>query len=68
MKKVLFIAVLGVISLASCKKDYTCACKEDGVTWGTYTVHTTKKKSKQMCEDNEATWKSVAPEVSCDIQ
>lgn len=26
MKKVLFIAVLAVVSFASCKKDYTCTC------------------------------------------
>jgi hypothetical protein len=26
MKKVLFIAIVAVASLASCKKDYTCTC------------------------------------------
>ena len=35
MKKVLgvaAIAVLGVVALASCKKDYTCSVTIDGVT------------------------------------
>lgn len=26
MKKVLFVGALALVSLASCKKDYTCSC------------------------------------------
>jgi hypothetical protein len=67
MKKVLLIAAVGVISLASCKKDYTCVCKDSaGTTWGTYTVHETKKKSKEACEANNASWSAYG--ASCAIQ
>jgi hypothetical protein len=68
MKKVLFIAAVGVISLASCKKDYTCACKDGSTTVATYTVHTTKKKSKDLCSENDASVKVVYPSASCTIQ
>jgi len=32
MKKALLIFGFGLFLLASCKKDYTCACKIDGQT------------------------------------
>ncbi len=70
MKKLFFAsAVLFAFCLTSCKKDYTCVCKEAGVTFGTYTIKTTKKKSKDLCEDNEAQWIALGyTTVSCDIQ
>ena len=68
MKKVLFIAVVAVASLASCKKDFTCTCKDGSTTVATYTVHTTKKKSKDLCSENDASVKVVYPNASCTIQ
>ena len=49
MKKVLFIAVLGVISLASCKKDRTCTCTTTSTQAGyvTKVVVTDYEKSKK---------------------
>jgi hypothetical protein len=66
MKKVLLIAAVGIFSFASCKKDYTCVCKSNGTTWATYTVHETKKKSKEACEANNAAWASY--NASCAIE
>ena len=40
MKKVLFIAVLAVVSLASCKKDRTCTCTTTSTLAGSTTTTT----------------------------
>lgn len=44
MKKVLLVAVAGMFVLASCKKDRTCECTQNGVSNGktTYTKVTKK--------------------------
>jgi hypothetical protein len=50
MKKLfaLSFVVVSVLSLASCKKDYTCTCT-DGTTTSSITYHTTKAKAKTTC-------------------
>ncbi|MGC4056907.1 MAG: hypothetical protein QM743_02150 [Chitinophagaceae bacterium] len=49
MKKVIFaIAALGLISLTSCKKEYTCSCTAAGQTTD---VKTEKKVKKSEAED-----------------
>ena len=54
MKKVLFVAALGMLTLASCKKDYTCECT---TTIGGFsssastTINATKKDAKTACEN-----------------
>lgn len=49
MKKVLFVAALGMLTLASCKKEYTCTCT-DGT--GTVTTETAKgKDATDACAD-----------------
>jgi hypothetical protein len=68
MKKVLFIAAVGVFAFSSCKKDYTCVCKDGSQTFATYTVHETKKKSKDACEAYNSTWASYSSSASCTIQ
>jgi hypothetical protein len=40
MKKVLFIAVVAVASLASCKKDRVCTCTSTSSLGGTATTNT----------------------------
>jgi hypothetical protein len=66
MKKVLFAAtVLFAFCLTSCKKDFTCVCKESGVTLQTYTIHTTKKKATDLCNTNAASWSSYGTSVTC---
>ena len=46
MKKVLFIAALAVISLASCKKDRTCTCTTTSTLVGSTTTTTIKDYPK----------------------
>jgi hypothetical protein len=54
MKKVLFVAALGMLTLASCKKDYTCECTTTIVGFSstaTTTINATKKDAKTACEN-----------------
>lgn len=53
MKKVLFFgAIIAIAGLTSCKKDYDCNCKYNGVTYP-YKLNDVKKK------DAESTCKTV---------
>ena len=50
MKKILFISAILSLSLASCKKDYTCVCSADFM--GTpVTVTSEAKSSKKGAEE-----------------
>ena len=69
MKKLFFVsAVLFAFCFASCKKEYTCVCKDGATTLATYTIKETKKKSKDVCKAFDVNWKIVYPAVSCTIQ
>ena len=51
MKKlVLAVAALGLISLTSCKKEYTCSCSILGTTSDTKTGKVKKSDAKSSCE------------------
>ncbi len=51
MKKiVLAVAALGLISLTSCKKEYTCSCTVFGITSDTKTEKVSKSDAKSQCE------------------
>lgn len=53
MKKILLVGALAFIGLASCKKDYTCECKDStGAVVSSSTVTGTKKAAKAACEGN----------------
>lgn len=56
MKKSIFIFA-GIVALAfsSCKKDYTCVCREDtsGTVVSTSTIHTKKSLSSSTCSLND---------------
>ncbi len=59
MKKLFILAVIaGAFSLTSCKKDYTCECKDNstGILDISYTQKSTKAKAKTWCEAYNATW------------
>lgn len=52
MKKFIAIAALGVLTLASCKKDYTCTCTatSGGVSISSSVViNDTKSKAEDAC-------------------
>jgi hypothetical protein len=53
MKKLILLATVATLSLASCKKDYTCTCTtvETGFTAVTVTkAKSTKKGGEAWCE------------------
>ena len=57
MKKITLLAAAFVaVSLASCKKDYTCECKytDTGSSAGSYTAKLKKKDAKTWCEGNNS--------------
>lgn len=58
MKKFIAIAALGVLTLASCKKDYTCECTTTalGLTASaSTTINNTKKKAEEACTAGSTT-------------
>lgn len=65
MKKLLFVAVLGVIALSSCKKEKDCECtsKSGGVVAGTTT--TTIKDGECADMNTSATTMGVTVSTEC---
>lgn len=61
MKKVLFVAALGMLTLASCKKTYTCECNTSYAGFSlteTTVMKDTKKNAEASCnalEDSQYT-------------
>jgi hypothetical protein len=58
MKKILAITALGVLSLTSCKKDYTCECTTTASGLSatvTTTIKDTKKNAEDACSAKNAT-------------
>ncbi|MCX6197481.1 MAG: hypothetical protein NTY55_12690 [Flavobacteriia bacterium] len=55
MKNLFILTVFALIALTSCKKDYTCECKdyEDGVMVlsESTTIKDTKSKAKTSCDE-----------------
>lgn len=72
MKKVLFISIVAVASLASCKKDYTCTCTQtaNGVV-GTpqVTTYTEAKKAdaRAACLSYSYTAGGVTVDTKCEL-
>ncbi|MFN6943732.1 MAG: hypothetical protein ACK4ND_02210 [Cytophagaceae bacterium] len=50
MKKLLFVAVIAVFSLASCKKDHTCTCDHNGTKHTYQFPKTSSKDAKASCD------------------
>lgn len=75
MKKVLFISIVAVASLASCKKDHTCTCTQTytGQT-GTVTPDvttypkSTKKAARANCLSYTATWGTTLVTNTCTLK
>lgn len=69
MKKLFTLAlVIGAFSMTSCKKDWTCECKENGTVDFTYTQKSTKAKAKTWCEAWNTSYKVAAPSGSCSLK
>ncbi len=62
-KSVIAIIALVTLSLASCKKDYTCECKKTRTGGsstlttddGKYTYKDTRARAESRCQDQEST-------------
>ncbi len=69
MKKVLMITVLAGLSFASCKKDYTCACKGDSNFPAINLEYKDVKKAdaEDACKAAETTYKIANSSVTCSI-
>ena len=69
MKKFIAIAVVGVfgvLALGSCKKDYKCECKIEGMTY-TYDLKDVKKKdAKDACNSVGNAW--ILQGGTCDFK
>ena len=67
MKKVLAVAILGVIVLSSCKKDYTCECKGDMINISIAMDKQKKKDAENSCDAAETTYKGGDASVNCTL-
>jgi hypothetical protein len=71
MKKILLVAAVAGLSMASCKKDYTCTCTytPQGGAAQTYTYpmkDVKKKDAKDACNSLGSVW--VAAGGTCDFK
>ena len=73
MKKLLSIAAvtLALVSLSSCKKDYTCTCNYTIVGFGDYEQtlgipNSSKKNAESACDAWEADYANYSP--TCELK
>jgi hypothetical protein len=68
MKKVIFIAIVAVASLASCKKDRTCTCT-GASGYSSVTTYTKAKKAdaRAACLSYTVTDGTYSYAVTCDL-
>jgi hypothetical protein len=62
----------GVLSFASCKKDYTCTCtvtSGGSTTSGKTTIHESKKDAEEACNAGDASYSSAGVTIttSCEL-
>jgi hypothetical protein len=73
MKKLLSIAAVTValVSLSSCKKDYTCTCKFSaaGATNQVVEYKEVKKKdAKESCDLLQTNWATIGAGATCELK
>ena len=58
MKKIIFISIVALGSLASCKKDHTCTCTDSTSSAATIVTYTKCKKSdaRSQCLSSVTTY------------
>lgn len=62
MLKVVAIAVVGLVALSSCKKDYTCECttgEETAIVTTSKIENKTLKDAKTACENGSGTFAGI---------
>jgi hypothetical protein len=68
MKKVLLIAFVAGLAMASCKKDYTCNCTVDGNAMPAGKITAKKKDAQASCDQIQATYKIGDPAATCTLK
>jgi hypothetical protein len=70
MKKIFAIAVLGVITLSSCKKDYTCACTATNSAYNVSAAYkgVKKKDAEKSCDTFGTSYASSTPGGKCELK
>jgi hypothetical protein len=69
MLKVVAIAVVGLVALSSCKKDYTCECKtgdETAIVTTSTIENKTLKDAQSECEKGSGTFAGITR--TCNIR
>lgn len=71
MKKVLFVGALALVSLASCKKAYTCSCSGSGIPANMTKFEYSKMKkadAETACSNQQTALKNGGySDASCSI-
>ncbi len=66
MKKLLLlVAVTASFTFASCKKNYTCTCKDNSGFSASVTIHDTKKKATAACTADASAYAGSG--ITCSI-
>ncbi len=69
MKKVFIaVAAMAMFSLASCKKEYTCACSFDGETEDFQLAKMKKGDAETACTAQETNLKAAYADAACEIK
>ena len=69
MKKTLILAPLLLVALASCRKDRSCACTQNGTDLGTANyVNVTRSEAKNACQGLEAQYSISNPGATCSLK
>lgn len=66
MKKMLFIAIIAVAGLTSCKKDYTCSCTVSGTALPVIPLNNSSKSdAESTCDLARSTYQMADPAATC---
>jgi hypothetical protein len=69
MRKIFATAVLGIITLSSCKKDHTCSCTASNANYNyAYTTNSKKKAAQEACDTYAASYTSAYPGGQCSLK
>ena len=70
MIKRIFITLAILFITTSCKKNYTCVCRNPSGKFGVFTVNDTKTNASKKCSDYYSQNFGQIPwnETSCDIE
>ncbi len=68
MRKILSVALalIFVVALSSCKKEYTCKCTVNGIAAGSSTIKDTKSKAKSKCDEGDSNVLGIV--TDCELQ